>query len=275
MYIIYIYSVINVDWKDTLDVLCKLYMEMVFAAIRCLLASPYEPQTIEASQPSQLTIQISQQSTQQSIYPPPKLLQTLPPQTRTPPPPTLPNRNKSGTLKATPMRSKPKRKAYSAPKTPKMRKDVKATWRNRPAETPLGWQFGKCHEATAATNLGIQNFSKGINQPHPLLGQDPPKFSVGNIFFSTSLKKFKGRPLDKGDICTMYSPPKWERKMADPDIFCISNYQFKSVFWGKLHCIMSAEVMRFLRMPKSSQAQRPLHWNDKKNGYKMSGWKKP
>ena len=92
MYIIYIYSVINVDWKDTLDVLCKLYMEMVFAAIRCLLASPYEPQTIEASQPSQLTIQISQQSTQQSIYPPPQTAPNLtPPNTN----PTPPNTTKS------------------------------------------------------------------------------------------------------------------------------------------------------------------------------------
>lgn len=180
---------------------------MVFVAIRCLLASPYEPQTIEASQPSQLTIQISQQSTQLSIYPP--TAPNLTPPNTDPTPPThyrkpTPNRNKSGTLKATPMRSKPKRKAYSAPKTPRRRKDVKATWRNRPAETPLGWQFGKCHEATAATNLGIQNFSKGINQPHPLLGQYPPKiFRWQHIFYQP--QETKGRPLD---IVT----PKWKEK---------------------------------------------------------------
>lgn len=75
-------------------------MEMVFAAIRCLLASPYEPQTIEASQPSQLTIQISQQSTQLSIYPPPQLLQTLPPPTIEPHPPNTTKSEQIGHLES-------------------------------------------------------------------------------------------------------------------------------------------------------------------------------
>ena len=252
---------------------------MVFVAIRCLLASPYEPQTIEESQPSQLTIQISQQSTQLSIYPP--TAPNLTPPNTDPTPPThyrkpTPNRNKSGTLKATPMRSKPKRKAYSAPKTPKMRKDVKATWQ-LPGGNAAGlaiWEVSWSYSSYKSRDPKLQQ----RNQP-----TTPPAWTIPTqnfrwqpYFFLPASRNLRGRPLDKGDIVTsMHSPPKWERKMADPEIFCISNYQFKSVFWDKLHCIMSAEVMRFLRMPKSSQAQRPLHWNDKKNGYKMSGWKKP
>ena len=98
-------------------------------------------------------------------------------------PKAYPKSEQIGTLKATPMRSKPKRKAYSAPKTPRRRKDVKATWR-LPDGCPLGWQFGKCHEATAATNLGIQNFSKGINQPHPPAWTIPTQnFPLATYFF--------------------------------------------------------------------------------------------
>lgn len=195
---IYIYSVINVDWKDTLDVLCKLYMEMVFAAIRCLLASPYEPQTIEASQPSQLTIQISQQSTQQSIYPPPKLLQTLPPPNIEPHPPTLPNRNKSAPWKLHPWDLNRRERHIALPKPPKCVRMSKQPG-GCPAVAHWGWQFGKCHASPAATNLGVQNFNKT-----PLLGQYPPKiFRWQHIFYQP--QETKGRPLD---IVT----PKWKEK---------------------------------------------------------------